>query len=466
MKNGIKFLITLLIFNITSATHAKSFSANVLAPNLVGQTENIEKNRDQWAKFETDLEKMKELGIQSISTHIWWSQVEHEDNKFDWSYYKRLSQIIIDKGMKWSPIISFNSCSDKDEESCSIELPKWVWSKYKDNGSVESIEDLKFISSDGNTSEEFISFWATDLVVTEYKDFIQSFSDNFQNKSSNILEIVISLGPSGELRYPIKNEKESMLQAYSPLAKDSYKTFIKSKYKTIDNVNAAWNTQLETINDIQPPVSNDFFELESVKSTYGKDFYDWYNTSLIEHGVIVLTTAIRVLNSEGSLFLNTPIGAIIPGSLWSPEPDAKRVSELNAGLIRSGDDIWAEGKQASGYEHIVSGLKEAATLTKFEFLNIHLTSIEMTSAKSDKGEIDSSNSLAFEISKLAKESNLGILGQNQSVNVLGSNQAWDNIWNAIQNANYTGLTIKTMNDISANPLAYDFYKWIIENMNE
>ena len=466
MRNGIKFLITLLIFNTAGVTQAKSFSANVLAPSLVGQTENIEKNRDQWVKFENDLEKMKELGIQSISTHIWWSQVEPQDNKFDWSYYKRLSQIITDKGMKWSPIISFNSCNDKDEESCNLELPSWVWSKYKDNGSVESIEDLKFISSDGTSSEEFLSFWATDLVVSEYKDFIQSFSDNFRNKSSQILEVVISLGPSGELRYPIKNKEESNHQAYSSLAKQSFKTFIKSKYKTIDNVNAAWNMQLESINDIHPPSSRKFYEIENVKRTYGKDFYEWYNTSLIEHGVIVLTTAIRVLNNEGSPFLNTPIGAIIPGSFWSPAPDAKRVSELNAGLIRSGDDIWGDEKQASGYEHIVSGLKEAATLTKFEFLNIHLTSIEMTSAKTDKGEINSSNNLAFEISKLAKESNLGILGQNQSVNVLGSNQAWDNIWNAIQNANYTGLTIKTMNDISANPLAYDFYKWIIENMHE
>ncbi len=450
------------LFNIT---HAKVFSANVLAPNLVGQTSDAEKNRDQWAKFESDLEKMKELGIQSISTHIWWSQVEVQDNQFDWSYYKKLSQIIIDKEMKWSPIISFNSCRD-DKESCNIELPNWIWNKYKNNGSVEDINDLKFISDDGTISSEFISFWATDLVATEYKEFIQSFADNFNNLNSNILEIIISLGPNGELRYPINNLDESKPQAYSNLAKESFRSFIKSKYKTIDNVNAAWEVELEAIKDIQPPMSQHFFSTEEYKSSYGRDFYDWYNTSLVEHGVIILTTAIRVLNSENSSFINTPIGAVIPGSLWSSNPDAKRITELNAGLIRSSDDIWGAGKLASGYEHIVAGLKEAATLTKFDFFNLHLTAIEMTSVKAEKGDEESTPNLAFEISKLAKESNLGILGQNQSVNVLGSNKAWDNIWNAIQNANYTGLTIKTMRDISENPLAYDFYKWIIENMHE
>lgn len=458
-----KFIsLWLIAISFSFAASAKPFTANVLAPALVGQTTDQEVNRDQWAKFESDLEKMKELGIQSISTQVWWEKAEPIDNQFDWSYYKKISEIIIDKGLKWSPIISFNSCEEKE---CNIKIPAWLWEKYKANEEIENVKDLKFVAMDGSISEEFISFWATEIIAKEYKDFIQSFAQNFKDRKSNILEIVVSLGPSGELRYPISNKENSMPNAYSSLAKKSFRAFVKSKYKTVDNINDAWQVNLESIKSVQPPKDMSFFSTEGHKTDYGKDFYDWYNSSLTEHAIIVLTTVIRELNKEGSSFNGVPIGAIIPGSLWSATKDDNRYLELNAGVIRSSDIFWKK-KNASGYDHIISSLKEASDLTKFEKLNVHLTAIEMTTPKSEKLDGEEVPSLAFEISKLANSSNLEVMGQNQSVNVLGSNQAWDNIWNAVQNANYKGLTIKTMNDLSENPLAYDFYKWIIENMNE
>ncbi len=465
MKREYKFLILLFLINTVSFAKPKSFTANVMAPNLVGQTSDVQKNRDQWAKFEIDLEKMKSLGIQSISTHIWWSLAEPKDNQFDWTYYNKLSEIIIDKGLKWSPIISFHSCQTK-KENCNIKIPSWVWSKYQNSDGIENEADLKFVSTNGTINDEYISFWATDIVAIEYKEFIQSFIKNFNKLGSKISEIIISLGPNGELRYPISELTLNQPQAYSQLAKKSFRSFVKSKYKTVDNVNSSWNVDLKGISDIQPPLEQNFFINEEYKSTFGKDFYDWYNRSLTEHGIIVLTTVIREFNKEGSNFINTPIGTIIPGSIWRSDNGTDRTAELNAGLIRSSDNFWDKENKASGYEHIISSLKEASTLTKFEKLNIHLTAIEMTAPKEMKLDDDSQKSLAFEISNLASSMNLGIMGQNQSVNVLGSNQAWDNIWNAVQNGNYSGLTIKTMNDISENPLAYDFYKWIIENMNE
>ncbi|CBW27652.1 putative beta-amylase precursor [Halobacteriovorax marinus SJ] len=464
MKSILKMAALLLLSTMINTSFAKNFSANVLAPNLVGFTNDVEENRNQWAKFESDLEKMKELGIQSISTNIWWSLVESSDNNFNWSYYKKLSEIIIDKGLKWSPIISFHSCKS-NEDDCNIPLPSWVFNKYSAHESINDINDLKFISQSGAVNDEYISFWATEIVATEYKEFIQSFITEFNSKSSSILEIIVSLGPNAELRFPTNNNEVSS-SAYSNLAKSSFRSFIKTKYKTIDNVNAAWESNLETIEDIQPPLDSSFYTAEEFKSNYGKDFYDWYNSSLSEHGIIVLTTLIRELNKEDSSFLGKPIGTIIPGSIWSPTKDLNRLNELNAGLIRSSDNFWDNKNPASGYDHIIGTLKDASVLTKFENLNIHLTSIEMTAPKESKVDEEESTNLAFEISKLAKISNLGIMGQNQSANVLGSNIAWDNIWNAVQNANYTGLTIKTMNDISENPLAYDFYKWIIENMKK
>ncbi|OUR96233.1 hypothetical protein A9Q84_07700 [Halobacteriovorax marinus] len=470
-----KTLSILLSIALSLSTMAVDFSANVLAPSVIGDINNPQAESAEWDNFKKDLLKMKELGVNSVATHIWWGAVETTDNEFSWDYYKKVSALIINSGLKWVPIISFHQCGGDEDDNCYIPLPKWIWSKYvSSNKDVVDTSDLKFVGERGELSESFISVWATDKVLEDYKELLTSFRTNFSNEAEHISEITVGLGPDGELRYPSNNFKElnaqdttrGSLQAYSNLAKISFQKYIKEKYKTLDNINSAWSVQLTEIEEVLPPKASTFYVNEEYKSKYGNDFYDWYNKSLIDHGELLLSTSIRVFNDEVSPFKGIAIGGKLPGIANRTSPGSDRLAELNAGLIRSSDDIWNVEKIGNGYEKIISTFKNSKDLTQFENVTLHLSCIEKGNIIDGETLISNGQDLVFEVSKVAKSMGLTIKGQTSSAANLGSNVPWDNMWKAIQGANYQGLTVINMSDIATNPLAYDFYKWIIENMKD
>ena len=104
----------------------------------------------------------------------------------------------------------------------------------------------------------------------------------------------MSLGPSGELRYPSYNSHDTGtgyptrggLQSYSPLAVRDLQGWALRRYRSLARVNRAWGTHLRSRRQIRPPADADaFFESGAYSSTrYGRDFVDWYNGSLVAHG--------------------------------------------------------------------------------------------------------------------------------------------------------------------------------------
>jgi hypothetical protein len=67
--------------------------------------------------------------------------------------------------------------------------------------------DLKYESETGRIQDDAIAPWATatTAVLDEYREFMQAFSAHFAPVASSFVEINISLGPTGELRYPAYN---------------------------------------------------------------------------------------------------------------------------------------------------------------------------------------------------------------------------------------------------------------------
>lgn len=65
-----------------------------------------------------------------------------------------------------------------------------------------SKQNLQFKSEKGNYSQDAISVW-TSYAVNQYVEFMNAFEDKFGNTFAGIVdELNISLGPTGELRYP------------------------------------------------------------------------------------------------------------------------------------------------------------------------------------------------------------------------------------------------------------------------
>ena len=136
----------------------------------------------------------------------WWGAVEGtKDNQFDWSYYDKMFSVIRKNNLKIVPIFSFHQCGGNVGDDCNIPLPSWLWTKYLGesyNGTRINKTDLKFKSEQGNYSNEAVQVWVDDLVANEYADFVNDFKNNFVSYSDDFIEINVSAGPSGELRYP------------------------------------------------------------------------------------------------------------------------------------------------------------------------------------------------------------------------------------------------------------------------
>lgn len=316
-------------------------SVNAMCSLLVGDPYNpsSQPSLDARAKARAYFTAMKQKGVDGISADFWWGQIQPEAGAIDWSkpgaaYYDWLVDTIIECGLKVVPILSFHQCGGNVGDDVYVPIPKWVWEKL---GRVLGDANIaKFKSEQGNLCEEYVSFWATHLILDDYIAFVKSFRDHFANRAAHFSEINISLGPAGELRYPSYNSHDKgvdyptrgALQCYSKLAVDSFRAWVLKKYGTLEAVDRVWGTATAKGQPIQPP-SNPlqfFADSDHVRMQYGRDLFDWYAEVPQEHARMVLKKVFEVLAADDSPMKGIDIGVKVPGIHWltgSWEFDAK-----------------------------------------------------------------------------------------------------------------------------------------------
>lgn len=443
-----KQLITLLCLLVPAMASARTF--NVMAPLMV----------DDFNRFAWELEKIKSLGADAVSTDVWWGLVEKNDNQFDWSYYRRIAETIQSKGLRWVPILSFHQCGGNVGDECDIKIPSWLWQKY---GS-----DIAYKSEQGNLSFESISAWATPKVQNEYRDVMNSFRDNFKDKAHIIEEINISMGPAGEMRFPSYNSHDNnagyptrgSLQAYSSLAVESFQKAMENKYHNIQNLNRHWGFNLNSFNDIYPPNPNTFFPKNESWTNYGKDFYEWYSSSLRTHGKLLLSLAI---DSFRNFSPNTYLGMKIPGIHWRAATGADRLAELAAGLISTSQDLNSD-ESAHGYKPIVDMISSTKNEKQFDRINLHFTCLEMDNYEGGSSVMSFAKALVFWVGKEAQNQNVQIKGENALAGTLGGKRSWDNMRDALVWGGYSGITILRMGNIIYNQTASEEFTGLVRDL--
>lgn len=420
-----------------------------------------------WDEFKNQIDWAKSIGVNAVSTDVWWGIVEKDgDQQFNWHYYDQISDVIIDAGLKWVPIFSFHQCGGNVGDTCDIPIPSWLWSQLDGNNP----DQLKYISEKGNASSEVIALWSDDKARDEYVEFIVAFKERYQSKAAHIEEINISAGPSGEMRYPSYNTHDSFtypdrgfLQAYSDLAVADFINFTKQKYDTLNRVNTAWNISLTDWNQVRPPSNTDeFFGLKDyLNIQYGKDFTDWYNQSLIDHGEFMLTLAIEAL---GDSFPGTSLGIKIPGVHWQMNsPDIPRSAEVSAGLIPTNIDIFSD-QTGHGYAPITEMVQRVSSAERQVVL--HFTCLEMDN-NAGAPNYSLAKDLVFWVSQSAAASNVDIMGENALSGGITNDHGWDNIDNAIRWSSYRGLTTLRVGDLAANDgLGFHRYQKLINDFAE
>jgi hypothetical protein len=321
-------------------------TANVMAPLIV----------HDWGQFQHELAVAKSIGVDGVSTDVWWGKVEGGgDQQFDWSYYDTVSDAIIAAGLKWVPILSFHQCGGNVGDDCNIPIPGWIWNHFD-----VPAADLKYQSEQGNSSQEVVSLWADHLVMDEYREFMEAFEDHFHDKAQRIIEINISCGPAGELRYPSYNGHDQgtgyptrgALQCYGRLAREDFRAFALSEYGNLNGINQAWGTQLTQVSQINPPDNpNHFFHSHDyLHHPYGRDLTDWQNRALIAHGKRMLQAAIQTFDDSMS---DIELGIKIPGVHWLvAAPHLPRAAEVAARLVTTKLDLNSDAT-AHGYAPLI-----------------------------------------------------------------------------------------------------------------
>jgi hypothetical protein len=447
---------------------------NVMAPLVVGDPANPNSptSRAAWAEFARQLAEAKRLGIDAVSTDVWWGLIEQQRGQFDWSYYDKLSQHITDAGLKWIPILSFHQAGGNVGDDVTVRLPSWVWSAV----SPSNPEAAKFVSEQGHSSNEYISFWATPQARELYSGVMSQFQQHFAGQAGNIAELNISLGPSGELRYPSYNQHDNnagwptrgALQSYSEMAENSFRQFALGRYGGIEGVRRAWNLpELQESQILPPSDPNQFFgENNHTKIQYGRDFFDWYNQSLIDHGRTMLETAQSVFSAPGAPFESVELGAKIPGVHWrvgDRNGDSvqlgDRLAELTAGLIRTSGNDWNSDAQGRGYRPLLSMFRGLQPMRVGVGAPVvpSFTAMEMSDGVDGPAVHSLPHTLATWLGEEGHRQGLSLNGENALASNLGSNQAWDNISQLLNlpgsPGNYHGITLLRMSDVLNDPVA-------------
>lgn len=423
------------------------FTANVLAPLKV----------TDFAAFEEDLKIVADYGVDAVSVDVWWGDVEAAgDNQFDWSYYDQVFDLITSYGLELAPILSFHQCGGNVGDDYTSLLPSWLWPKYADRsykGVKLGLTGLQHRSEQGNYSPETVQGWADQVVENEYRDFTRAFADRYGDLyAEEVVEINISLGPSGELRYPSYNSHDTGtgyptrggLQSYSELAVRDFQDTALRKYRNLRGVNEAWGTTYTDKSQITPPADAEtFFTSRAyIDTQYGRDFVDWYNGSLVDHGERMIETVTRALGRD---FATADIGYKVPGIHWTmTNPVNPRATEVTTGLIQTSIDLDARDT-GRGYERIVDlanrvdvGGRDVA---------LHFTALEMFD-QDFPPQYSLAKTLVGWIGQYANDAGVKLKGENALNFLLYDNGNWDNINEAFDRWGYLGLTVLRMSDVS------------------
>lgn len=333
-------------------SHAYAAKLTAMAPLLVEQ--------HQWGQFEQQLKTAKQAGVQAINVDVWWGLVQKDSpQSFDWSYYHRLFSTIRKEGLQIAPKLSIHACGGNVGDNVNIPVPEWIWQRRKHG------QQIHFVSESGALNRDFVSYWATDVVIEDYKNFWREFQKEYRHLAPHFSELSISMGASGELHYPSYHGHDAdqplarwphrgLFQAYGPLAERDLQQQMVSRYGTVDALNRAWGTSYRSFLDVRVPYFNNTNALSQAlngpwsDSVMAKDILNWYHDTMVGHARSMMEAAHRVFQSPLN-GMGVPLSLKIPGIHW----DQSGQAELTNGLLTQ--EEWKNRSRA--YNSLFSELR-------------------------------------------------------------------------------------------------------------
>jgi hypothetical protein len=260
-------------------------------------------------------------GIHGVAVDVWWGAVEKKPRVYDFTGYEELFEFLMSLNLKVQVVLSFHACGGNVGDTAVIPLPSWVLASGERDPDIFYTDRPRALSP-GNRNPECISLFADDesgilrgrSPTQCYVDFMKAFRDTFLTAPGrevyyeSISEIVVGMGPCGELRYPSYAETNGWqfpgigeFQCYDRRALASLAS------AAVEVGRPEWgHGGPQDVGDYNsmPDETVFFRDRDGTWDTdYGHFFLNWYSQALLDHGDRMLRAASSVFNV---LELNTP----------------------------------------------------------------------------------------------------------------------------------------------------------------
>jgi hypothetical protein len=451
-----------------------------------------------WDRLRSNLKAVKKAGLTGVAVDVWASIVNPAKHKFVWDYYDKFFGEIIAAGLMINPIISLHRCGGNvgDESMFAwgydekvIPVLPWIWDELKALQPGSRSEDFQFVSEQGNASNEFVSFWATPLALPFYIELYRAFMEHYAPIAKHIGEVNVSTGPAGEARMPSYNDHDrgtgyptrGALQCYSCPAVKSFANFALKRYAdSFETIQNAWNDpNVKCFEDLRPPSDVDgFFARGDHRHTqYGRDFYDWYNSVLLEHVRLMVTAALDVFSSPGAPFKGIDISVKVSGVHWQlgyynnagERIIVDRLAELNAGLICTSRGDWWQDEDGRGYRPLMTLFEQLQKVQPGTRVVLYFTCVEMPDSLAfGHGDLSLPQSLVTWVGKEARRLGVPIKGENALSMNLHFSWAWDSMRRALTPSDwsYDGLTLLRLDELAEDRIRIEQVEPTIRHLTE
>lgn len=431
----------------------------------------LEIRDEAFGNFSTCLKEALDIGVEAITVDVWWGKVMQKRDEACWDYYDKVFAEIDKAGLYIVPIMSLHRCGGGPGDSVNIPMPQWLSDVVSQEGKAPT--DLLYQSETGHESSDAIPPWAAEEMPALY-DEISGYIDRFLKQYKKELinerfpEINISLGPTGELRYPAYSAEDGWnfphrgyYQCYSESARRSFVRWVRNPVNDCSWADAFPDSEIRVPSGHVPPGSGpraDSFVAQKLHLVpgYGRDFCAWYHHSLMDHGKRMLKTAIDAVKKNCPVRPKDAfvpfVGMKVPGVHWQWRcTGIPRYAELTAGLIAPDCCFIPEAHSVTGYENIFGMAKAISTESNWP-IRVHFTALEMDddavdcSWPRDDEKTSMAYSLVNAVGRTAASLDVLLSGENALSDVAAEDspydiRTWEYIRKAFDTGHFSGFTM-------------------------
>ena len=207
-------------------------------------------------------------GITALEAYAKWWLCEPEPGKWDFSYYDLFDQAVKDTGIRWLPLIIAGP---------AYGTPPWF------KVSKESVPS-RCLEHGIDTATQ--SIWNPNM-RPRVSEYLRRFSEHFDHERIESIQTGIS-GDFGEALYTAGGNIWTYLHAPyhvhmgywcgDPYARDDFRRAMTAQYKTVERLNAAWDTSFKEFKEIEP-----FLPEKAPNRRARLDLQRWYCAAMTDY---------------------------------------------------------------------------------------------------------------------------------------------------------------------------------------